>query len=116
MKKIFEKLRQKLIKKLGGYVYDPKIHDVPLEITYYHKHFARISADWDCRNDLGVEFYKEHKDYVQKELAYKLADQMLKDNIISFIEFGDFDRNITKVDAQIEVCVPGYKMKEVKNE
>jgi hypothetical protein len=83
---IFEKLRKKLIRKLGGYVIDPERGPDYVKVTTRQKAYVTLEAQY-MKSHPDIWNTKEIQDWVEKELAYKLANEMLDMGLIRFIEF-----------------------------
>lgn len=83
---IFENLRKKLIRKLGGYVVDPDREPGCIKLIPYQKSYVTLEASY-FKDHPDILNGKDLKEWVYKELAYKLADEMLKEDLIRFVEF-----------------------------
>lgn len=83
---ISDKLRKKLIRKLGGYVVDPERGPDYVKVTTHQKAYVTLEAQY-MKSHPDIWNTKELQDWVEKELAYKLANEMLEMGLIRFIEF-----------------------------
>lgn len=103
MKKIFEKLKHKIIRKLGGYVVDPNeecaVHVSQRRLitmcsdTVIDHIFPRVGTD------------KSLYDYEKETLAMKLGKELMKNELIGFNAYAEGDDTI-KLRAIITVAEP----------
>ena len=103
MKKIFEKLKHKIIRKLGGYIVDPNeecaVHVSQRKLitmcsdTVIDHIFPRVGTD------------KFLYDYEKETLAMKLGKELMKRELIEFNAYAESDDTI-KLRAIITVAEP----------
>lgn len=79
MKKIFEKLRIKIIHKLGGYAVDP--HEKCSVHVSERKLVTMCSQKIFAHNELEEEGWKE---YEQRRLAFQLAEELFESDLFEF--------------------------------
>lgn len=100
MKKIFEKMRIKLIHKLGGYVGSKPV-DEYFDIRTYQKKWATMTVGYTGKGPLDDEM----RNWIGRELAHKLADKLFEEDLILFFEYPvDFvGGGMYRLDATITV-------------
>ena len=101
MKKIFEKLKHKIIRKLGGYVVDPN------EECAVHMSQRRLITMCSDAILPSITFtdYKDLYKYESETLALKLGKELMKNNFIGFTAFKESDDTV-KLRAVITVAEP----------
>lgn len=99
----FEKLKEWLIHKLGGFT-TAELVDEPLQFPVCTKRTTTLKTyeSYD-RFFEGDNTYRYHN---QKELAYRLADMMFEAGLITFAEAEITDFSYPLINAMIEVVIP----------
>ena len=86
MKKIFEKLKTKIVHKLGGYMCDPSDRADLNVVQQFERKYVELEAGY-FYNHPDLLDGDNVKEWVYKELAYKLANEMLDMGLIQFLEY-----------------------------
>lgn len=101
MKKIFEKLKHKIIRKLGGYVVNPN--------EEYTVHVSQRKLITMCSDAILPSItFMDNKDlykYESETLALKLGKELMKNDLIGFNAFVENDDTV-KLRAIITVAEP----------
>lgn len=98
MKKIFDKPRRWLIKKLGGYDYDAKMDDYIVTKTLTEMVTA-TAVRIVHPNMLDID-----RDYLTREVAYELADKLVDEGLIKIS-----DISINEHESRIFATVKAVK-------
>ena len=99
MKKIFEKLKRKIIRKLGGYVVDPNEEGAV--------HVSQRKLVTMCSDAIlpSITADKSLYDYKKETLAMKLGKELMKNELIGFNTYVESDDTV-KLRAVITVAEP----------
>lgn len=87
------KLKEKLIHWLGGYTY--QTHQT-VNIVHCPTHMVTLKAE---SHFSPYEREEAMKEYIKKDLAYKLGEKMLDENMITFSE------KVDAISAMIRIVV-----------
>jgi len=101
MKKIFEKLKHKIIRKLGGYVVDPN-EECAVHVS--QRRLITICSD-AILPSITFADNKDLYEYESETLALKLGKELMKNDLIGFTAFKERD-NMIKLRAIITVAEP----------
>ena len=99
MKKIFEKLKHKIIRKLGGYVVDPNE-----ECTVHVSERKLVTM---CSDAIlpSITVNESVYNYKKETLAMKLGKELMKNELIGFNAYAESDDTI-KLRAIVTVAEP----------
>jgi len=100
-----KKLKDKLIRLLGGYTHEDVMIRTRPERTYVSRFsFRTLKVNQTFMKEV-LEVHPDYEEYVRKDLAYVIGDKMLEEGLIEYISRKEEPERII-VTALAKVVVP----------